>query len=351
MQILSATKAVAPAFSRTKLILITPFDWKRTWKLAATAYVSTVGTIYFPWPMMALAAFPLVRGHVKPLWAWAAVLGVLLLTTIFTWVFTLCSRLQFALFDIVLHRESFIRPLWEKYGERAQRWAWLKIGVGTAVLIVMAVPALLCLAYTFYAKRPGGMVVTIIVAIISYIAMSIFALAASIWNDFTMPSIALENISPEAASKRAWHLARNETGQVALYALMKLVLGFGGQLAINAAVNIAMEIIFIILSLIGSGIGMLLHGAGVPNLMLYVIGISFAGSFLLAFMLYVTPLSAGVVMTFLESYKLYFLGGRYPLLGEMLERSTPAPVLLAVVPTSYGKPYQPEPLSVVDDSH
>jgi hypothetical protein len=31
------------------------------------------------------------------------------------------------------------------------------------------------------------------------------------------------------------------------------------------------------------------------------------------------------VLTFGQAYALYFLGGRYPLLGDLLDRSTPPP--------------------------
>ena len=41
-------------------------------------------------------------------------------------------------------------------------------------------------------------------------------------------------------------------------------------------------------------------------------------------------LGIGAVLTFLEAYPLYFLAGRYPLLGELLAAPTPLPA--AVLP-------------------
>jgi len=56
--------------------------------------------------------------------------------------------------------------------------------------------------------------------------------------------------------------------------------------------------------------------------------------FEMAFVGYFSPLSYGIPMVFLEAYKLYFLGGRYPPLGDLLDRSTP-PQELTPPPANY----------------
>jgi hypothetical protein len=43
------------------------------------------------------------------------------------------------------------------------------------------------------------------------------------------------------------------------------------------------------------------------------------GLVFIAFLFYVIFLVIGCVHTFLQAYALYFLGGRYPLLGDLLE--------------------------------
>jgi hypothetical protein len=52
----------------------------------------------------------------------------------------------------------------------------------------------------------------------------------------------------------------------------------------------------------------------------------------------------GSLITFFQAYALYFLGGRYPLLGDLLDRSTPPPAyaFAAAFPPS-PPPYQPPP--------
>ena len=46
----------------------------------------------------------------------------------------------------------------------------------------------------------------------------------------------------------------------------------------------------------------------------------------------------GTLLTFFQAYALYFLGGRYPLLGDLLDRSTPPP---AYAYATQPPPYQP----------
>jgi hypothetical protein len=51
----------------------------------------------------------------------------------------------------------------------------------------------------------------------------------------------------------------------------------------------------------------------------------------------------GSLLTFFQAYALYFLGGRYPLLGDLLDRSTPPPAYAyaASFPPPAPPPYQP----------
>jgi hypothetical protein len=51
-------------------------------------------------------------------------------------------------------------------------------------------------------------------------------------------------------------------------------------------------------------------------------------------------------MTFLEAYTLYFLGGRYPMLGDLLTASTPPPPPPPPAPVypAYVAPPPPEVL-------
>jgi hypothetical protein len=61
---------------------------------------------------------------------------------------------------------------------------------------------------------------------------------------------------------------------------------------------------------------------------------------------YLMLLAIGVVMTFLESYTLYFLGGRYPLVGDLLDRSTPQPIYASPLNANSASVYPHPPLDL-----
>ena len=101
MRPLSATESITPAIDRTKHLLFSPFRKGRTWKLCATSYACRFGALYLPFPLLYLAMFPAFRRAGTAFFALIAVV-ILVLLALFTWVFHLCSRLQFAYFDMGL---------------------------------------------------------------------------------------------------------------------------------------------------------------------------------------------------------------------------------------------------------
>jgi len=68
------------------------------------------------------------------------------------------------------------------------------------------------------------------------------------------------------------------------------------------------------------------------------------GAFLYLFTIfYGTFLASGALYTITESYALYFLGGRYPLLGDILDRTTPPSDPIPPAPVSGYVPIAPIP--------
>ena len=61
----------------------------------------------------------------------AIIVGAIVLTLLSTWLFYVCSRLGFAFFDIVLHREQFVAPSWRSHRSASFKWATLKLIAGT----------------------------------------------------------------------------------------------------------------------------------------------------------------------------------------------------------------------------
>src|SRR5215469_18758536 len=56
MRPLSAAEAIQPAIQRTRTVLFQPFQMGRSWKLAATAYLSGLGAFFIPTPIFSFFA-------------------------------------------------------------------------------------------------------------------------------------------------------------------------------------------------------------------------------------------------------------------------------------------------------
>src|ERR1700753_460799 len=104
MQILSAVDAISPAFERMKLVLYSPFRKGRTWKLSVTGYLAAAGTIFLPFTLIYGLIGWMFRDKIPPVGVTIIVAATLVLTALYVFIFVLCSRLQFAFFDIVLNR-------------------------------------------------------------------------------------------------------------------------------------------------------------------------------------------------------------------------------------------------------
>jgi len=351
MQILSATEAVSPAIARTRLILFTPFRAGRTWKLAATSYLSSIGTLFMPIPLVGLFFVPLiVRESGKHWLVWAVPAGILFLTALFLFLFVLCSQLQFAFFDIVLNRGEFVAPKWRQYRAPSLRWTRFKVILGSALMVLVTSPIALWITHmvaiseaatTEHDVLPTSFFLFMFVAIGAYIGLLLWAWAMSVLNDFAVPFLALEDITIADALERVKQLILRERGQVALYAVMKVVLGFAGQMGISIVFQVVFGIISMILWLAGLAASQLLLQAGVPSNIVTGLGFAVTIPLYLAYFVYCMPMIAGIVMTFLKSYSLYFLGGRYAVIGELLERSTPPPSIPNYPPHSYLSPPPP----------
>ena len=288
MRPLLATECISPAIDRTKLILFSPFRKGRTWKLCATAYVCRMGTLYLPFPFLYLVFIPILLRH-KGTAAVAALCAVILgFTALWTWVFHLCSRLQFAFFDIVVNRGQFVAPAWRKYRPQALRWTGLKILIGLILTLLTAIPIAAFVRHLipiFEAMpKPGQgqapnpqLAVAILGIYAAYfgviLVFGIVYLIFSLLSDFLVPSLALENASLKEAFRRMVELVRGEPGQFALYTLLKVLLGFVGYMGAVLAWEIAFFLVTLIVGGIVFLIGYLLHLAGIPHIILLVLGI------------------------------------------------------------------------------
>ena len=366
MRILSATECITPAIERTKLILFSPFRKGRTWKLCATAYVSTMGVMYLPFPLLYLGFLPLVsRTGSRPLIV-GLVIVALLLTALWTWIFHLCSRLQFAYFDIVVNRGEFVAPAWRKYRAQALPWTGVKILAGSILTLVCAIPLTAYFRHLIPAFRsmiiaPGqqpppqffrAMLSVYAGEFVLALGFGAVYLIGSILTNFLLPSLALENTGIHEAFRRMTELIRREPGEFAIFVLLKTGLGVAAYIGATVVWEIVFFLVTFLLGAIVLLFGFLLHLAGVPTIVLTVLGVLLAVAWYVFAIFYSLMLAIGPAWTFLDAYALYFLGGRYPMLGALLDQSTPpAPPLPAYpYPAAYMGYPPPTPNPAGDSS-
>lgn len=356
MQILSALDAISPAFSRTKLVLFSPFRKGRTWKLAATAYLTMMSTIFVPYFLVGLFFI----GTVKQMGGSTAVVILVsvcvIATMVYLLVFYLCSQLRFAFFDIVLNRGEFIAPIWRKYSVQSIKWTGFKVVLGTLVTAAVAAPLAAWIRHmipVFAALqiKPGQeQSPQFMEAIFSFygalfvveIGFGIFYLVSSLLGDFIVPSLALEGTTLAEAFKRLGKLIRHEPGQFTLYAVLKVGLALAGWMAQTIAFYAVILVVGLVVALLALIVGFTLHALGVSSAVLGALGIALGVIVYLVLIFYVMFIAIGTVMTFLEAYSLYFLGGRYPMLGNLLDQSTP-PKPTYFPPAAYPNYFAPPP--------
>jgi hypothetical protein len=349
MRPLSATEAISPAIERTRTVLFHPFKPGRAWKLSITAYLSTLGMFYLPTSIFSFAA-----GASQPHKTVAALLlsaGFSAIISIVSFVFFIIGvRMEFVLFDIVLLNEKFVAPSWRRHVPHSWRW------VGFKLLFSLAVSAL-CGPFFYFAyarlfpriatahpvtpgQLPPHFFATLAsIYLIIGIPFGLAMLVSAVLTNFALPSVALDDTTVREALRRTFSLFSAEPGPVSLFVFFKVILAIAAFLAMETVVLIVEILCFIPIGLIALAGWFLLRSAGDIGHILMLVG---AVTLLIVFAviaIYVSTVAVGSVYVFFQAYALYFLGGRYPTLGNLLEPP--------YQPVSYAPPPPPPvPISI-----
>jgi hypothetical protein len=354
MQPLNAIDAVAPAFTRTHQTLFQPFRFGRSWKLAASQYLGVCGAMFLPIPLFVLLvpanAFP-GFGTIRVL-----LLGVsLIYTLIYLVILYFCGRMELVAFEMLVTRAKFVAPMWRRYSARVWPWLGLKIVVGTVFTAMVAaafyspirhmIEGIIAAApFNHVSIDPktdpeafqealapfiGQMVA---LQYTMYALLFVLKAPSTLLNDFVLPFYVLEDISLGAAIGRGWQVMAGDPLQVLLYLVLKPILFIIGYIINQIATLIAMIpvlIVFGIVAAIAGAVGFSVKHADAS--VLAAAGIVVFALGFVALVFYVTLFTFGYLVALLEAYGIYFLGGRYPLLGDILEPRvdrpfTPPPV-------------------------
>jgi hypothetical protein len=349
MRPLSATEAISPAIERARTVLFNPFKPGRTWKLSITAYLSTLGMFYLPTSVFSFAA-----GASQPHKSMAALLlsaGLSAIISIVSFVFFIIGvRMEFVLFDIVLLNEKFVAPSWRRHVPHSWRW------VGFKLLFSLAVSAL-CgpFLYFAYARLFPRIVIAHSAATPGQLPPHFFATLASIYliigipfglamlisavlTNFALPSVALDDTTVREALRRTFSLFSAEPGAVSLFIGLKAVLAIAAFLAMETVILIAEILCFIPIGLVALAGWFLFRSAGDIGHILMVVGAVILLIVFAVIAIYISTVAVGSVYVFFQAYALYFLGGRYPTLGNLLEPP--------YQPVTYAPPPPPLPIPI-----
>jgi hypothetical protein len=164
-------------------------------------------------------------------------------------------------------------------------------------------------------------------------------------HDFGLPSMALEGTSLQETVTRVVRLIRAEPLQVLIFVVMKIII----QVVAGIAIGIALVICGLILLIPFGGIGGVMwaalhHGDVATRLSMWFL-IALLALAYIAIMFVAVFMCGGVTGTFFQAYALYFLGGYYPLLGDILQPAVVPPPGFYYPPLP-TQPPPPEPTAL-----
>ncbi len=254
------------------------------------------------------------------------------------------SRMQLVLMDLVATRTNLVAPAWHRTSTRTWRWIGLKILSFLAIVFLLAIILAAPLIHFIRSMPRGGgqppsavifanlalfVMITIVVVII---------LMAALWllRDFVLPFLLFDDADIGTALRRAFEIIRHEPGSVIFYLFMKFVLSILAGIAAEICIALALFVAAIPLGIVGGVLWFTLRHAGPLGVAILYFSFGLLSIVLLAAAIILVFCIAGAVLIFYQSYALYFVAGRYPRLGAILE--PPPPPLPDLPPMPFPPP-------------
>jgi hypothetical protein len=341
---------------RTRDLMGRPFRLRTFLKIAAVAFFAEMGgglNLHVPGRSNGMHELP--PAFLAFVVAFAVLLGLVSLI-IGLILFYIGSRLQLVLLEMVATRFTFVGPLWSKYGSRTWRWIGLRLLLILFMLLLLLPFIITAVVYFFHHAHGAGALgvagffsglhIAQILLFIAAVLIVLLVLSAiyMLVRDLALPFLALEDLTISQSLGRLRALIAAEPGQVILYIVLRFVLGLVFGIVAEIAVVLVLLVSLIPPGIVGVILWFFLHHAGTAGTILLIACAIFGGLVFLCWAVCVVLAFMGTLLTFFQAYALYFLGGRYPLLGDLLDRSTPPPAYAyaAAFPPP-PPPYQPPP--------
>ncbi len=343
---LSGVEAISPALEETQRQLLKPFRWSRWTRLALVSLLTGEmagggGSLNFNFPF---GGGKSGRGSGWEWLRWAIgdriweflpliIAGALVLLALFVFFIYVSSVFRFVLFDSVLYDRSELRAGWRNYKQPGGSYFLWQIGFGLATLASFALIIIVPIISPWgraAVENPKAHIPLIVVGVVLMVlavmaAMIVSGLISVFARDFVVPFMALEGLGAMAAWRRVFAELKGQKGACALYVLMKMVLAIGTGIAF-AFIDMAVLIV-LLLPILLLGLVVVLSGqaAGLAWNPITISLAVIAGGAAAGGLLFVMAMISVPVAVFFQAYALYFLGSRYPRLGDLMRARSAGP--------------------------
>jgi hypothetical protein len=348
MRPLSATEAIKPAIEHTRAML-RPFSLGLWFKLGLVGVFAELGgQFFFSFPPVGNQSRPApqssgiaaIAAGITPLLV-AVLIGVAVFSLLLALaLFYLGSRLQLVLIDLVATRTTLVGAAWNRTASRTWRWIGGKV---LFFLVLLLAAAAVAAAPIFYFIRAlsaahGQFGAASIAAIIFFCIAVLFVvlvigIASWVLRDFALPFILFEDASFSDALSRAFALMRNQPGAVFFYLFIKLVLSLVTGIAAQLCILVAMLASAVPTGLLGFILWGALHHSGTFGTVMMYCGFAVLALIFAAALFIAAVCISGAVFLFYQAYALYFIGGRIPQVGVLLD-PVPPPYYPPLVPAA-----------------
>lgn len=366
---ISAVDAIAPAFVRTKRILLGPFRFGLWARLAVVAIVTGEtsggggGGASLPnlntnrggddhWRMAAHLLSEPDWQQIQPYLSWIILGALVILALMLVWIYSDCVY-RFILLESVITGKCELREGWRRWRDAGRRYFLWAIayafGALAAVCLVIGIPTLLAYRAEWFeksAQHMAGLIGGVFLLLLVFLALvAVLAVIDLFARDFLVPVMAFENLNAMDGWRRLMSIMAMDKMSFAGYVLMKIVLAMGSAILFTVVNLIVILILLIPLAILGVAGYFVGKEAGIPwdtSTILLVTGL---GMLAVAGILYVVGFVYAPGLVFFESYSLEFFAARYePLAKSMFPPAPPVPPVLASGPP--GEPFPaPEPSS------
>jgi hypothetical protein len=338
MRPLSATEAITPAIDRAKAIL-RPFSLGLWMKLGLVALLAELTGQFLAPPMGGNVSHSSAQTPAIPSGIGAVAGAITLAVIVVIGVVFLCmgllllyfgSRMQLVLMDLVATRTNLVAPAWHRTAPRTWRWIGLKVLSFMAIMLLLAIILAAPIIHFIRSMPKGGQppsaaIFANLALFIMIMIVVVIILMAALWllRDFVLPFLLFEDTDIGTALRYATEVIRREPGSVLFYLFMKLVISIIAGIAAELFIALALFVAAIPLGIVGGVFWFSLRHAGPLAVAIMYISFGLLAVVFVAAAILLLVCIGGAVLIFYQSYALYFLGGRYPRLGAILEPPPP----------------------------